>query len=60
LAETLSMLAFNSDFLFILVLPILHLYNGQRGTTGKFGKYFFYVFYPAHLWLLALAAYWVS
>ena len=59
-AETLSMLAFNSDFLFILVLPVLHLYNGKRGNTGKFGKYFFYVFYPAHLWLLALIAYWVS
>ena len=60
LEETLSMLAFNSDFLFILVIPILHLYNGQRGTAGKFGKYFFYIFYPAHLWLLALIAYWAS
>ncbi|MDC4232768.1 conjugal transfer protein TraX [Actinomyces sp. B33] len=55
--QTLSMLAFNSDFMLILVIPVLHLYNGERGPHTAFSKYFFYVFYPAHLWLLALIAY---
>lgn len=57
LAETLSMLAFNSDFMFILVIPFLYLYNGERGPQTQFSKNFFYVFYPAHLWILALIAY---
>ena len=54
---TASMLAQNSDFMLILVIPILHLYNGEHGPHTRFSKYFFYVFYPAHLWLLALVAY---
>ena len=54
---TVSMLAQNSDFMLILVIPILHLYNGEHGPHTRFSKYFFYVFYPAHLWLLALVAY---
>ena len=60
LAETLSMLSYNSDFMFILVIPFLYLYNKEPGKHTKFGKYFFYVFYPAYLWLLAVIAYIVS
>ena len=54
--ETLTMLLYNSDWLFISVLPLLALYNGQRGKQSAFNRYFFYVFYPLHLWLLALVA----
>ena len=54
--ETLTMLLYNSDWLFISVLPLLALYNGQRGKQSAFHRYFFYVFYPLHLWLLALVA----
>ena len=54
---TVSMLAQNSDFMLVLVIPVLHLYNGEHGPHTRFSKYFFYVFYPAHLWLLALIAY---
>lgn len=54
---TVSMLAENSDFMLVLVIPVLHLYNGEHGPHTRFSKYFFYVFYPAHLWLLALVAY---
>lgn len=54
---TVSMLAENSDFMLVLVIPVLHLYNGEHGPHTRFSKYFFYVFYPAHLWLLALIAY---
>ena len=36
------------------VIPLLALYNGQRGKGGKFSKWFFYVFYPLHLLVLGL------
>lgn len=52
--ETIDMLMFNSDFLFILVIPFMLLYNGERGLNNKFSKYLFYVFYPLHLWGLAI------
>lgn len=53
-------LALNSDFMFILVIPFLYLYNGKHEPKTAFSKRFFYVFYPAHLWLLATIAYFVS
>ena len=34
----------------LLALPLLYLYNGQRGKWKM--KYFFYIFYPAHLVIL--------
>lgn len=60
ISSTLDMLAFNSDFMFIFVLPFIYLYNGERGADSKFSKYFFYVFYPAHLWIIMTIAYLVS
>lgn len=54
LKETIDMLLFNSDFLFILVVPFIILYNGQRGPSSRFAKYLFYIFYPLHLWTLAI------
>ena len=60
LITTIEMLAFNSDFMFIFVIPFLYVYNGKRGSNSKFAKYFFYVFYPAHLWIIATIAYIVS
>lgn len=51
--QTLDMLMFNSDFLLILTIPLILIYNGKRGLNNKFSKYFFYVFYPLHLWILA-------
>ena len=44
----------NPEFLFITVLPFIHLYNGKRGSANPFFKYLFYVFYPAHLWIITL------
>ncbi|MEY8462256.1 TraX family protein [Streptococcus merionis] len=58
--ETLSMLLYNSDWLFITVLPFMYLYNGERGLQTVYSKYFFYFFYPFHLWLIGLIAYFVS
>ncbi|AXI67414.1 beta-carotene 15,15'-monooxygenase [Streptococcus suis] len=54
---TIQMMLYNADWLFILVLPILSLYNGQAGPRTAFSRYFFYIFYPLHLWLLATIAY---
>ena len=54
---TIQMMLFNADWLFILVLPIFGLYNGQAGPRTAFSRYFFYIFYPLHLWLLATIGY---
>lgn len=54
---TVQMMLFNADWLFILVLPIFGLYNGQAGPRTAFSRYFFYIFYPLHLWLLATIGY---
>lgn len=54
LQMTIEMLMFNSDFLFIVAVPLMLLYNGERGVNNKFSKYLFYVFYPLHLWVLAI------
>lgn len=51
--DTFDMLMYNSDFLEILAIPTILIYNGKRGLNNKFGKYLFYVFYPLHLWILA-------
>lgn len=38
----------------LLAIPILYLYNGERGRGGRFSKWFFYIFYPVHLLIIAL------
>lgn len=60
ISTTLYMLVYNSDFMFITVIPFINMYSGKRGIDNKFSKYFFYVFYPAHLWLLATIAYFIK
>ena len=42
-----------TEFWAILALPIVCLYNGQKGKSLG-GRYFFYIFYPAHLLLVWL------
>lgn len=44
----------NPEFLFITVIPFIHLYNGKKGSDNPFFKYLFYVFYPVHLWIITL------
>jgi len=34
----------------LLAIPLIAVYNGEKGKTPR---YLFYVFYPAHLWILA-------
>lgn len=61
---TAALILFFGDFAFpslhnlyhlgiLLSLPLLRLYNGERGG-GKYGAWFFYLFYPAHLLVLYL------
>lgn len=57
IGTTLQMLAYNSDFMFITMLPFMYMYNGKRGLNTKFTKYLFYIFYPLHLWIIATIAY---
>ena len=38
----------------LLFIPIVCLYNGEKGKSGKFNKWFFYIFYPVHLIIIAL------
>ncbi len=39
LITTIEMLAFNSDFMFIFVIPFLYMYNGKRGNNSKFAMH---------------------
>lgn len=59
-AVIIDMILFNSDWMFVSVLPFLYLYNGERGKKTVFTKYFFYVFYPLHLWVIAVIGYVVA
>ena len=45
-----AILYMNIQWAMILALPLMLLYNWQKGKYSL--KYLFYVFYPAHLWLL--------
>lgn len=48
-----------SDPFFVLIIFILHFYNGRLGPYSTKLKYIFYIFYPLHLWLIHLIAnYW--
>ena len=38
-----------------LFIPMLYLYNGEKGNSSKFNKWFFYIFYPLHLLILYFA-----
>lgn len=40
----------NFQWMVIGALPIILLYNGEKGN-GR--KYFYYLFYPIHIYLLA-------
>ena len=55
----LILLKFN-NYLFIITIPILKLYNGKVGVNNAFSKYFFYLFYPLHLWLIAGITYYTK
>lgn len=49
-----------SSMFFILIVPLLHLYDGKQGKLGPKLKYLFYIFYPLHLWIIHLLANYVA
>lgn len=51
LYETLT---FDNEWMMIMVIPFILLYNGQKGHDTLFTKHLFYVIYPIHLWLLMI------
>ncbi|MGX7264501.1 TraX family protein [Enterococcus crotali] len=53
-------LEMNPEFLFITVIPFIHLYNGKKGSNQPIFKYLFYVFYPAHLWIITLVNFYLN
>ena len=56
--ESLShYLAFDREFLIAAAIPLICLYNGERGPSGKASKWMFYIFYPAHLWMIGILEY---
>ena len=42
------------QWLMILAVPFMLLYNGEKGRSGL--KYFFYIYYPAHQYLFFIIA----
>lgn len=44
------------NWMMIFALPLLMLYNGERGPRTFAAKYFFYIVYPLHLWILYAVA----
>lgn len=47
----------NHQWLMILALPFILQYNEQK---GKSSKWFFYIYYPAHVYVLAMLAYFMK
>lgn len=39
---------------YIFTIPLILLYNGEKGLSNVFTKWFFYIFYPAHIILLVI------
>lgn len=42
----------NFQWLMILSLPFMLMYNGKKGYSHKLSKDLFYWFYPLHIWIL--------
>ncbi len=54
-AGAAAALASKGDFLFILVVPFIRMYDGKRGSRSPVIKWAFYVYYPILIWLINIA-----
>ncbi len=50
----LGILSSSTEYLALVMLLPLSMYDGTRGNAGKAGKWLFYAFYPAHLLILGV------
>jgi len=55
--ETRYMGVFSIQWFDMLALPLIYLYNNQR---GKYNKYIFYVYYPLHIMVIFLISYFIQ
>lgn len=56
----LNLFVLNYQWLMIFALPLILMYNGQRGLNNKFIKYMFYAFYPIHLWIITIISHFLN
>ena len=56
-ASLYTYLCYNNEWAMAFMIPLVLLYNGERGKNTAFTKYLFYVIYPVHLWILMIMEY---
>ncbi|NFD35651.1 conjugal transfer protein TraX [Clostridium botulinum] len=56
----LNLFVLNYQWLMIFALPLILMYNGERGLNNKFIKYMFYAFYPIHLWIITIISHFLK
>ncbi len=42
---------------YLFAIPVINLYNGEKGISNTYTRWFFYVFYPGHILILVLLKY---
>lgn len=54
--SAVNLFKINFQWLMVFSLPLIAMYNGEKGRDSK---WFFYFFYPAHIYVLAIIAHYL-